>query len=962
MEERGGGSPRFGKLHFPVGLWINSPKKRLAKMSSRWPSAASVRSTSSDTTSRGSEPPDPRPPQKPKPPRHKRLSNLFHRGWASEKKLAELIEPLGVGTVTGAGGTPQNVPSAPPQPPGILKIFGGDLSRGANYKSVLATPRSSARELVLEALERYGVTPDGDSGDIGDTFVLCDVVGRAGGPGGGWVPEHLRVLGDAERPLVLQDVWKPKPGCSRRFEIRRRHEVERAGDGEEAVTPPPRRLQRNRSRAASGGPPPAPPKNGGAPGDPPAPLRRSISDVNLSIKRRRDRRNVLSVAPPATPPDPEHPQSGPPAPPDQPGGPQDEGGALEPLAQCLIQPPRRLPFFLLLRGYGPQDFVIYVMTRPQHVFGRRPQKPPEKPAGPPEKTGGGPEKSGGPPFVIDTFLEAPDILPRHCLVQGGGDAADAGDPPPATLRPFRGAPVTHNGVPLFHPAPLRPGDILGLGEHFLFLYQDPRCPFPAPPPWLPPPTPLLGLGGVLGCGGCGCPPKKREAAVRGALETPRPELRFRPQDREVLLREIVRLRPGGDGDPGDAPEDGFGVSPHPGEEETGALAPAFLLGLCLEHAGRAFPPQELPGLLQRVAAVIRDSVWEKIKEIGERQPELPPDAAPPAAPDPPSVARDLRPLFLWLANVTELLNLAQRNVVNMEREMEIEGPSPEVTSDLDTCDEAMATLDEVVMSTFQQCVYYLTKSLYATLPLLLESNPFSGAGEPSAGGGPDLGGVPEGLRPTLGLFRVTLRLSHECHLHPDLVSQTFGYLFFFCNASLFNTLMEKGGAGPFFQWWRGVRIRTNLDLVLEWLTALGLGDIAAEFFRKVSATATLLCTPKSCLTKASWSRLRTEYPALSPAQLHHVLCHYQLGQGTAAPPAWDPPAEERDEATSGDIFESFSEHPPLLLPGRGFRLRPGEPVTEGGLLRPLLRLRRLLWDLEQGQPDPDPEGTPPGTL
>lgn len=42
-EERKEGSPRFGKLHFPVGLWINSPKKHLAKMSRRWPSAGSVR-------------------------------------------------------------------------------------------------------------------------------------------------------------------------------------------------------------------------------------------------------------------------------------------------------------------------------------------------------------------------------------------------------------------------------------------------------------------------------------------------------------------------------------------------------------------------------------------------------------------------------------------------------------------------------------------------------------------------------------------------------------------------------------------------------------------------------------------------------------------------------------------------------------------------------------------------------
>ncbi|NXK47405.1 RADIL protein, partial [Chauna torquata] len=78
-----------------------------------------------------------------------------------------------------------------------------------------APPRSTARQLVREALERYGLAPE--EGD----FVLCDVVGRAGGPDGAWQAEHLRPVGDAERPLVLQDVWKPKAGCSRRFEIRR---------------------------------------------------------------------------------------------------------------------------------------------------------------------------------------------------------------------------------------------------------------------------------------------------------------------------------------------------------------------------------------------------------------------------------------------------------------------------------------------------------------------------------------------------------------------------------------------------------------------------------------------------------------------------------------------------------------------------------------------------------------------
>lgn len=42
----GSGSPRFRKLHFPVGLWINSPRKHFAKLGGRWPSAISVKSVS----------------------------------------------------------------------------------------------------------------------------------------------------------------------------------------------------------------------------------------------------------------------------------------------------------------------------------------------------------------------------------------------------------------------------------------------------------------------------------------------------------------------------------------------------------------------------------------------------------------------------------------------------------------------------------------------------------------------------------------------------------------------------------------------------------------------------------------------------------------------------------------------------------------------------------------------------
>ncbi|NXY25751.1 RAIN protein, partial [Atrichornis clamosus] len=284
-------------------------------------------------------------------------------------------------------------------------------------------------------------------------------------------------------------------------------------------------------------------------------------------------------------------------------------------SQCLIQPPQDHPYFLLLQGYGKEDFVIYVMTRPQHIFGRPERRGgPEKSAGGPDRApttpetpGGASEKSG---FVVDTFLTAPDILPRHCLVQaapGGGDPG--GDSPTATVRPFRGAPATLNGAPLLRRAPLNPGDLLGLGEHVLLLYKDPRVGGSrGRPPWVPPARAAPGILGVLGCAGCGRTPQERQDVLRGALETPKAELRYRPQEEETLLREILRLDLG-EGPGGDLEGESGGDSGEEAGEDLGGLAPAFLLGLCLDHAAREFPPGHFPELLARVAGMLRETVW-----------------------------------------------------------------------------------------------------------------------------------------------------------------------------------------------------------------------------------------------------------------------------------------------------------------------------------------------------------------
>ncbi|XP_029440257.1 ras-interacting protein 1 [Rhinatrema bivittatum] len=903
-EDKKENSPKFRKLHFPVGLWINSPKKHFAKLSRRWPSVGSVKSTSSDTASRTSETVELRHPTKNKANRHKRLSNLFHRNtsnvssanlatsggrWVSEKKLSEIKDLR-----------PEDLVELSSQKnlPGILKIFGDDISTGTNYKSVLATPRSTARELVREALERYAVA-EADA----DTFALCDSVGRFEGHSGEWKLEHLRMVGDHERPLLLQEMWKPKAGFSRRFEIRYKQEVEKmmaAEDTETAgINAQARRLQKSRSRAASGGNPPMKEREDNLS------LRRSISEVNLNGKKRRDRKSIKSMAASETEPAP--PDEAPEARGLEASDPAEEDTDLERLSQCLIQPPADFPYFLLLQGYNHrQDFVLYVMTRKQHLFGRAERALREK---------SGPH--------VDTFLQAPDILPRHCCVwlvelPGRGRVT--------RVRPYRGASLTHNGGILQREAELSTGDLLGLGEHFLFMYKDPRV-SQGRPVWLPKAWTASGLSGVFSCQTCGRSLQERQAAFQAYMESQDLVLRFRPQEEEALLKEII---------------DKTG---HHGNDFK--LAPAYFFSLCLEHSAQAMEPGHFPRMVMKIANLIKEVVWEKIKEIGDKQPENQQDKSHLGTLGIEEVAADLQPLMLWMANAMELLNFVQKKVLEMEKEWDSEGAPHDalLSNDLEACEEAMSLLDEVIMYTFQQCVYYLTKTLYSALPALLSSNPFTAPGNFSEV--EELNNMPEGTRGTLAIYQATLDLTKDCQLHPDLVSQTFGYLFFFSNASLFNTLMEKGTREPFYQWSKAVQIRTNLDLVLDWLQGVGLGDIAAEFFRKLSTTVNLLCIPKTRLLKVSWSCLRTDYPALTPEQLNHLLRNYHLGVGRTRPAGWDPPEEQKDELAHTDIFESFTDHPPLILPCENFLLDMSQPVTSESFHQQLQQMRRFVWDLEQ---------------
>lgn len=795
-------SPRFRKLHFPVGLWINSPRKHFAKLGGRWPSAASVKSTTSsdaaslhETPSAPSSslsistpslaPPSPSPSPaflRPRPAgpqsRTKRLSHLFLRGRSnSDRDKAIGEKEREVWAHSAAPSSHHYLPPASSTAPGLIKIYGDALSSGANYRSLLATAHSTAKQLIAQVITRYTEREREETDNAAlqkhspEDFLLCDVIGKPiQQPDGAvqWETECRRGVAEWECPLLLVDMWRPKDGFERRFEIQRRDdyekeekekEKEREREGENHTG-----VRWRRSRIQSGG--------GAEEGERGhrgrnSELRRSISDMNLSLRRRQgnhvgndprrsgnhpnnsaglqDRKNIVSMIAPL-----EHGEM-------MRSKVRDEverrnkadkaveeekdysACDLEVMSQSLILPPMDRPYFLLLQGYDQsKDFVLYIMAGHTHVFGRKPtmrerEKDRER------------ERKGKRPLKVETFLSAPDMLARHLLVRRDSAVPDAPSGQ-ALMRPFRGGAVTHNGEALYREAVLKPGDVIGIGGHFLFLYRDPRM-TPAPPlalalPWQADVPSTCCLSGLV----------DRQEALRQYLGSTEALLRFQPRHTDALLQEIISKN----------------SSP---DSEGGPLAPAFLLSIIIDHASKHLDPALTPQLLLKAANQIKGIVWDNIKEFGDKHPtqnsteqevEL-------SAPSAQKLSSDLRPLMFWMSNATELLNFFQVKVEAMERDWEFEAPGdPVLSADLDTCSEALAQLDDVIMHTFQQCVYHLTKTLYSLLPALLDNNPFSSlekekerdearemeGGEGGGGGGRGMTCPPSPLR-WLGWWRCT---------------------------------------------------------------------------------------------------------------------------------------------------------------------------------------------------------------
>ncbi|XP_009466202.1 PREDICTED: ras-associating and dilute domain-containing protein [Nipponia nippon] len=706
--------------------------------------------------------------------------------------------------------------------PGILKIFGGNICAGTNYKSVLATGSSGARELVKEALERYGL-----SQLSAGQYALCDVIGRFEGPEKQWQTEGLRVLGDHEKPLLIQDLWKPREGFSRRLELRKRAEVEEL----------------------------------------------AARDVDTTTA----------------------------------------GGALR---SPLSQPPH----LLLLQGYSQQhDSLVYLLDREQHTVGQRTQA--SKPS---------------------ISLSAPDILPLHCTIRKLRPSRHHWEEK-LVLEPIAGAGISVNFAEVARTVVLRHGDLLSLGLYYLLLYKDPMKAQPLPAQTL---LRLRALHpavpeGPSVCGACGSLLKERDPASkkRGPLPVSGPRvprrkllLEFEPAAEDVLLRRIMTLiEPGGD---------------------DYKLTPAFLLCLCIQHSATSFEPGDFGQLLLKVAKMIQRTVWERTRELAEKQSQHQ---------DPATLSRftitdllpDLQHILFWMANAIEVLYFIQQKsptyIQSMEEELDVRGSKESLfSSTITASEEAMTVLEEVIMYTFQQCVYYISKCLYVSLPALLECNPFQNECRESWQASLPL---PKELHKVVLIYQAVLDLLRQYEVHPEITSQMFAYLFFFSNTLLFNQLLDKGSSLGCFHWSQGVKLRASVRLLLEWLRGAGFEQLAQQFFAKLASVANLLAMPGSQLVQMTWPSLRAEFPALSPAQLYRVLSQCQAVMDVGCIAAWQPGEEESPATFQPDeVLESFDNHPPIILPSGGFKVDLEVETLDDNIYRHLLYIRHFLWSLQSKSP------------
>ncbi|KAK3590954.1 hypothetical protein CHS0354_034526 [Potamilus streckersoni] len=767
--------------------------------------------------------------------------------------------------------------------PGVLKVFGATITPGVQYKSVLASCRSTALELVKQALERFGLPPSQYS-----RYVLCDVVGKLNDGAtmetieDGSKPDkferiYSRVLSDKDKPLLLQKFWKPQDGFYRRYELHKRMVVRQEREEDDTMG-----LNRNARKILI-----SKLRRGAIPlFDPGDANHMDGYFLETDDVMKKNSLNLTETT--------------------------DTGTyALQDVKPDIITPlhtqrneeervPFKHPFFLTVRGYDVQrDKLIYVIKTKTFIVGNRyPQS--------------------GQYAVIKLYAE--DINPCHCSFKVYKLRSSKKTPESITehynyfmeMDPVADS-VLVNGKRVTSKILIQSGDMISFGKYYLFMYKDCSKGFDVPLklPWLLISDKVAEQSDISSISG-------NDYVALGFLH------RSDEDDGDAEGRDGDKISTDGSADISISERLSFAYSRDKEDElvkyisaivndvvsesspKPYPLSTAFLYSMCIEYASRKFERKQLKNLFLRILFNVRENVAETAKTLSASKFAW---TVPKTEEETEGVTSHcIYKLIVWISNCVQIL-LFLKNTFQLP---ELPPPDPQVSGSLgskkdDPANSSLAQLttglEEIIMFCFQQSVYTITKALHPTLTAALENNPFTEIGEANCS-----------LDHMIHLLTLLAQKTHCFMLHEEVTRQLFTYLFFFCSASVFNNLMNDATGPQYYNWSSGVRIRANLTVIEDWATRNGLEDEFGQTFERLLAASELLATSKNILLKYDWEKMTENFQPLNTSQLHKLLFSYQLGDKTV-PPSWYPPKDQHDTANSEDcLFISLCSHPPFVLP------------------------------------------------
>ena len=771
--------------------------------------------------------------------------------------------------------------------PGLLKIFGSKIKDKSAQKfiTILASPSSLARELVKEALDRYNL-PERSYVE----YVLCDVLGilELVSPEEEhttvheiigdykWIERACRPLHDTDCPLALQALWKPDSGYSRRFELRLKAEVFK-NCVDTTTRMMNRNIKRNQKMRAKMG-------------------LQGISEELENSPEKQEENITPTSSFSSKSRNSSHSQH------DSYNSsePQETESSDDAFLKKSISPPTDCPFLLLLRGYSlREDSIIYYLSEQITQIGSSEFT---------TSTNNVNERN-------DIVLRCPDVKSQHCwivkktnsadkIAENGRRLSNILDNLIVCLHPF-GAMVTVNGSPITKPVNLYTGDLIAVGQHYLFLYKDLTTfkDLPRDLYWLKSGNEFFPNSAIMQSNSKSAMETKERQCSRMGV----PCLRYLKQQEADLLHyvtNIVRID-----DPGSF-----------------KLSPCYFVGCMLDFCSDVYGKAECKKLVYSAIISFNEfslDACEKFKfELCDWKPTRQCIF---------EVCELLKPVALILANALELINFLE-NKKTLFSPIGVQdmatAQSAEDKAKLDcTEDQLLQMLDDIATEAFHESVYQLTKALSFFLPTLLNSNPFPSSYETTQNR------IPSAIQSVLDLLQGVLDALLQMYVHPDVVEQLFGCLMFYTNSHLFNLLMENGASGDYFKWSRGVQIRGNLDALESWLYQNSFQKVANEFLGQLNAAVNLLASLKAQLLQTDWRTLRNTFPHLSPSQLKYILSHYSLEQ-RPFPVIWHPSEEDKHAACTEPFYESMDGAPPLdTIPLGGFVIKSNLEVPHEAVLQ-----------------------------